>query len=199
MTTGFFSRLDRGVQVFLRYLCLLLFIALALILATNVLMRLMNDLSIFLDVKGFKAAGAVVKALVPIASMHWFDEIVELCFAALVFYGAAALWGTKGHFCVGDWISPRLPGPRSRAFYKLLVSLLSVAFIGTFFWYSLSLALKTGELSTVFQIPKGLMYSCMPIASGIMLAYSLGDVVGDVRQLLNPTEENRAGAGPQSM
>ena len=37
----------------------------------------------------------------PVASMHWFDEIIELLYAYLVFYGAAALWISREHFGVG--------------------------------------------------------------------------------------------------
>ena len=44
----------------------------------------------------------------PVVSLHWFDEIIELLYAYLVFYGAAALWITREHLCVGDWISGRL-------------------------------------------------------------------------------------------
>ena len=44
----------------------------------------------------------------PVVSLHWFDEIIELLYAYLVFYGAAALWITREHLSVGDWISGRL-------------------------------------------------------------------------------------------
>ncbi len=185
---AFLKGLSAVVLAVLRLLCIALFIVLALILLTNVFLRLMNDLSIFLDVRDFKSAAATIKSLVPLTSMHWFDEIVELCFTALVFYGAAALWGLKGHFCVGDWISARLPGDRSRALYQLLVSLVSVFFMAVFCRFSLDLTLRATELSTVFQIPKSVMYSCMPVSSLIMLCYSLVDVVLDVRRLF-------AGAG----
>ncbi len=190
--------LDRGVQTLLRYLCVALFIVLGLILMTNVVMRVMNDLSIWLDGHDWKSAAVTVKSLVPITSMHWFDEIVELCFAALVFYGAAALWAIKGHFSVGDWISARLPNSTLRAVYKLAVSLLSLTFIAVFFYFSYSLTKRSTELSTVFQIPKSVMYSCMPIASGVMLAYSLADVVQDVIALVGGGAGSREQAS-QSM
>ena len=175
--------LDRLVQSVLRAVCIFLFSVLALILIANVLLRLGNDLSIFLDVRNYKGAAGVVKAIVPRVSMHWFDEIVELCFAALVFYGAAALWGLKGHFSVGDWISARLPNHALRGVYRLIVSLLSTTFIAVFFWYSLKLTRNATELSTVFQIPKSVMYSCMPVSSFIMLCYSAVDVLCDLGDL----------------
>lgn len=175
--------MDKGVQTALRGLCIVLFSVLALLLLANVGLRLVNDFSIFLGRNGLEGAAAAVKALCPISSLHWFDEIVELCFAALVFYGAAALWGTKGHFCVGDWISSRLPNRSMAAVYKALISLISVAFMAIFFWFSLSLVLHSTELTTVFQIPKSVLYSCMPISSAIMLAYSLVDVCLDIRNI----------------
>ena len=58
---------------------------------------------------------------VPLMSMHWFDEILELLYGALVFYGAAAVWVAHGHFSVGDWISKLLPNKRARFVYRFLV------------------------------------------------------------------------------
>ena len=173
--------LDSGVQKTLYYLTIALFIALTCILAVNVALRLVNDLSLFVAAHGFNRVAVAIKALFPTASLHWFDEIVELCFASLVFYGAAALWAQSGHFSVGDWISSRLPGHASRALYKLIVTCVSLIFVGVFFWFSLRLALHATELSTVFQIPKSWMYACMPISSFIMGAYSLGELARDVR------------------
>ncbi len=192
-------QLHHIVQTVLRWLCIFLFTALALILLLNVVMRVMNDLSIFLAAKNMMSASAFVKKLVPITSMHWFDEIVELCFAWLVFYGAAALWGLKGHFSVGDWISARSPNHSLRAFYKLFVSLLSATFIGVFFWFSFALILRSTELSTVFQMPKSFMYSSMTIGSGIMLIYSLTDVWLDLTALFRPASSGSREQTSQSM
>ena len=197
--SGFLKTLDAWLQAFLRRLCILLFAALGLILLANVFLRLANDLAINLDARGMQSAASLIKSLVPISSLHWFDEIVELCFAALVFYGAAALWGLKGHFSVGDWISPRLPGKRLKALYKLLVSLLSMAFLIVFFRFSLQLAMNATELSTVFQIPKSVMYSCMPISGAIMLCYSAVDVALDLRALALGDAEGSGEQASQSM
>lgn len=173
----FFPTIDRGVRALLRRVAIVLFFVLSALLLANVLLRLTNDLSIFLSDRGFADAAAFLQRLLPLVSMHWFDEIVEMCFAGLVFYGAALLWTEKGHFCVGDWISPRLPGDRSRAWYRLLIAVLSTAFQAVFFWYSLRLTLTATELTTVFQIPKSLLYSCMPVSSLVMLAYSVCDII----------------------
>ncbi|NCB17855.1 MAG: TRAP transporter small permease [Synergistales bacterium] len=182
--TSFFRSADILTQRLLRLLSVALFLALALLLATNVALRLTNDLATVLTDKGFPAAAGAVRGIIPIGSMHWFDEIVEMCFAALIFYGSASLWAAKGHFCVGDWISPRIRSFRAGSAYRLLVALLSAAFMAVFFRYSLKLTLNSTELTTVFQIPKSLLYSCMPVSSFIMLVYSLGDCLREGKALL---------------
>ena len=68
----------------------------------------------------------------------------------------------------------------------LLVAALCVAFQAVFFWYSLLLTLRATELTTVFQIPKSLLYSCMPAASLVMLAYSVCDIVVEGRSVFAP-------------
>ncbi len=180
------EKLDRLVQGFLRYFCIFLFIVLALILLTNVYLRQLNDLANWFEARGMAGWASTTRGFAPLTSMHWFDEIVELLFAYLVFYGAAALWGTKGHFSVGDWISKRLPGARPAAFYQLCVTAISLIFVAVFCWYSLRLTRSATELSTVFQIPKGVMYSCMPVSSFIMTCYSAAELARDVKNLLSP-------------
>lgn len=177
--------LDTGVKKTLYVVTIALFVTLVCIMTANVSLRLINDTSLFFDRLGLPGIAGAIKQLFPVSSLHWFDEIMELSFAALVFYGAAALWAVKGHFSVGDWISPHLPGGFSRSFYHLLVTCLSLAFVGVFFWFSLRLTLRATELSTVFQIPKAWMYACMPISSLIMLAYSIAEVVRNLKAFAN--------------
>jgi TRAP-type C4-dicarboxylate transport system permease small subunit len=123
---------------------------------------------------------------VPIASLHWLDEIVEMSFAGLVFYGAAAVWILKGHFSAGNWIEKRLKSARTRGLMHLLIDLLSLAFIAVFLFYSGDLVLQSMELSSVFLIPKKIFYLCMPISALIMTAYSVKYVVLDVIEIVKP-------------
>lgn len=179
-----FRAADLLVRRLLRMITVLLFLVLALLLATNVALRLTNDLATVLTERGFNAAAEAVRGIIPIGSMHWFDEVVEMCFAAMIFYGSASLWAVKGHFCVGDWISPRIRNFRTGSAYRLLTALLGTAFMAVFFRYSLRLTLHSTELTTVFQIPKSLLYSCMPVSSFIMLIYSLADCLREGKALL---------------
>jgi TRAP-type C4-dicarboxylate transport system permease small subunit len=155
--------IDRVLTAVLKYLTIALFLVLTFIVTANVLLR-----------------------YIPITSLHWMDEIVEMCFAALVFYGAAGVWMVKGHFSVGDWIGKRVKNDRVRNGYRLLLELIVLMFAAIFFKYSLELGIRAQEATSVFQIPKKVLYSCMPVSALIMMAYSIVYVVRGVVGIVNP-------------
>ena len=101
------ARFDKALTVGLEAICIVLFAGITVILTLNIVVR-----------------------FVPIMSMHWFDEIVELLYGALVFYGAAAVWVVHGHFSVGDWISKRLPNMRARYSRSPIISSVSPGYSG---------------------------------------------------------------------
>mgnify|MGYP001765239244 FL=1 len=155
------ARLDRALLLVLEVVCIALFAAMTAILTLNIVVRFF-----------------------PVMSMHWFDEILEMLYGALIFYGAAAVWVAHGHFSVGDWLSKRLPGKRTRLVYRFLVETCSLVFIAVFFRYSLDLTLQTSEHTTAFAIPKAWLYACMPISGAIMLVYSLKNMVLELRAIV---------------
>ncbi|MDR1936855.1 MAG: TRAP transporter small permease, partial [Candidatus Accumulibacter sp.] len=162
---GFLQNVDAAVQNFLRIFTILILSLLGILLLGNVFLRLMGDLAQFLHNHELDDVADIIRGILPMTSFHWLDEIVEICFASLTFYGAAALWAVKGHFSVGDWISARLPGVRTKMFYRSMLSVVNVVFFALLFYYGMSLCIRSTELSTVFQIPKKLMYSCIPISA----------------------------------
>jgi TRAP-type C4-dicarboxylate transport system permease small subunit len=115
----------------------------------------------------------------PIVSLHWFDEIIELLVAYLVFYGSAALWITKEHFSVGDWLEKRF-AVRPRHFYRLIIETLALAFAVIFFYYAYQLTDAADDVTNVFQIPKWILYSCLPASGGIMIIYSIRNVITEL-------------------
>jgi TRAP-type transport system small permease protein len=123
---------------------------------------------------------------VPLTTLTWKDEIIELCFAGMVFFGAAAVWMAKGHFSVGDFLAKRIKGERAKAGYQLLLELITLAFAALFFKYSLDLVNRAYEVTSVFAIPKKYIYLCMPISSVIMICYSLVFVARNVIGLASP-------------
>jgi len=149
-----FRKFDRVVTAVLKAVTTVLLVALMLIVTANILVRYF-----------------------PITSLHWLDEIVEFFFAALVFYGTAAVWMAHGHFSVGDWISKRARNRQAAKVYRILVEAASLVFIAIFFFYSISLTRNTMELTSVFQIPKAFLYFSMPAASLIMIISSLARII----------------------
>ena len=117
---------------------------------------------------------------VPIASLHWFDEIIELLYAYLVFYGAAALWISHEHFGVGDWIEKRIKNIRMRTAYRMIIELLVICFVAVFFYYSLQLTLLARDVTNVFAIPKRVLYSCLPVSGAIMIIYSIRNIMVEI-------------------
>ena len=164
------NRFDRALTWVLEWICIALFAAITFILTLNIVVRFF-----------------------PFMSMHWFDEILELLYGALVFYGAAAVWVVHGHFSVGDWISKYLPSVRARFVYRLLVELASLVFIAIFFWYALELMLKTEEQTTAFAMSKKWLYACMPITGAIMVLYSLKNMYLELARIIDPTLGRGAG------
>ncbi len=117
----------------------------------------------------------------PVVSLHWFDEIIELLYAYLVFYGAAALWINREHLCVGDWMSGRLvKGRIGLRLYRLVLELLGLAFAVIFCVYATRLTGLSLEVTNVFAIPKKILYSCMAVSGAIMVLYSIRNCVAEV-------------------
>ncbi len=127
---------------------------------------------------------------VPIASLHWFDEIIELVYAYLVFYGAAALWITRGHISVGDWIGAKvIKNVRARHFYRMIIELLVLFFVAIFFYYSLRLTILALDVTNVFAIPKRVLYSCLPLSGAIMVIYTIRNIAVETVGMINPQQE----------
>jgi TRAP-type C4-dicarboxylate transport system permease small subunit len=152
------KKIDGIIFVTLKTLTITLFILLSLLITANVLVR-----------------------FVPVVSLHWFDEIVEMLYAYLVFYGAAVLWITREHFSVGDWIGTMiLKGPLAKCLYRAFVETLVLVFAGFFLYYSLQLTIRAIDVTNVFAIPKRILYSCMPAAGLLMVIYSLRNIIVEI-------------------
>ncbi len=126
----------------------------------------------------------------PVASLHWFDEIIELLYAYMVFYGAAALWITREHIHVGDWLGGALAkNERLGHAYGVIVETLVLAFAVVFFYYSWQLTERALDVTNVFAIPKKILYSCMPISGAVMILYSVRNIVVELIGAVRPQHE----------
>jgi TRAP-type C4-dicarboxylate transport system permease small subunit len=163
----FLKWMDKVILQAIKALTMACFVALTILVSANVFVRFF-----------------------PVASLHWFDEIIELLYAYLVFYGAAALWITREHFSVGDWIGNRIiKNASARHVYRLVIELLVLAFVLVFFWYSYRLTAMAQDVTNVFAIPKRILYSCMPIAGAAMVVYSIRNIILEIIPLVRRTAD----------
>ena len=151
---GLLKTIDKVILTTLKGITITSFILLTILISANVLVRFF-----------------------PIASLHWFDEIIELLYAYLVFYGAAALWISREHFGVGDWIERRIKNVRMQYVYTTIIQFLVLCFAVIFFYYSLRLTLLARDVTNVFAISKRVLYSCLPASGAIMIIYSIRNIV----------------------
>jgi TRAP-type transport system small permease protein len=128
----------------------------------------------------------VIVRFFPVVSLHWFDEIIELLYAYLVFYGAAALWILRGHISVGDWIEDHIRNLQLRHAYRMAIEGFVLLFALIFLYYSFRLTILAQDVTNVFAIPKGVLYSCMPISGVIMVVYSLRNIALEIIGIVEP-------------
>jgi len=129
-------------------------------------------------------AGVVFVRFVPITSLGWSDEIVEWAFAWMVFMGAAVLWRDNEHFRV-LWLPNKLNGRTSGNILALVVEALSIAFLVVMTYYGMKLTVAAHDRSPILELPRHIWYSCIPLAGIIMIAYSIRNVVGNVREIVH--------------
>ena len=119
----------------------------------------------------------VLLRFLPIFSMGWTDEIVELLFAWMVFIGAAELCRQRKHFIV-DLIPNMIAGTRTGHVLGIVIQLLALAFLLVFTYEGALLAIQATDRSPVFEYPKTLWYMSIPISGIIMVGYTLRDLLG---------------------
>jgi TRAP-type C4-dicarboxylate transport system permease small subunit len=119
-------------------------------------------------------AGVFVR-FVPVSSMGWADEIIELVFAWLVFFGAAWLWRSRTHFKV-DLLEHLLAGTRCTLVLELTIQFICLLFLLVLAYEGWLLTLAAVDTSPILELPKSLWYAVIPISAVIMTAYSLRDI-----------------------
>lgn len=144
------SLVDRGLAALLHWGSLVCLVALVILVTAEVLVR-----------------------FVPVTSLGWADEVVELAFAWMVFLGTAALWRSREHITI-DFIPQALAGtPVGRAL-EVIISLLALGFLSVFTWEGWLLTLQArGNTTPILELPKPWWYVSIPISGAVMIAYTL--------------------------
>lgn len=122
----------------------------------------------------------VLFRFLPVFSMGWTDEIVELLFAWMVFTAAAELCRQRKHFIV-DLIPSTIAGTRTGHALGIVIQLLALAFLLVFTYEGFRLAIQATDRSPIFEYPKALWYMSMPISGVIMIGYTIRDLLGFFR------------------
>ena len=112
----------------------------------------------------------------PFFSFGWFDEVVEMLIAWMVFLGAAALWRENDHFAI-TFLPELVQGKKAGFALDILINLVSLVFIGVFTYYSFNLTLRAADWTPVINMPKKILYASMPISGFFMLIYSLRNMI----------------------
>ncbi len=118
------------------------------------------------------AAGVLVR-FVPVSSLGWADEIIELGFAWMVFLGTAALWRERTHFRV-ELIADLVAGSAAGRVLEIVIECVSLAFLLVFTYYGWVLALRATDRSPILEYTRTYFYIVMPVAGLMMVGYSLG-------------------------
>ena len=122
----------------------------------------------------------------------WADEIVAICFAWTVFFGAAAAELRQMHY--GLEIVANLLPPGGKKGLDLLISALSTVMIGCLAWLAWVLTAKVGtKIMTATRISYRYFDSGMAIGLSLMELYALTLLIGKIRAVLRKDrkEENR--------
>jgi TRAP-type C4-dicarboxylate transport system permease small subunit len=125
------------------------------------------------------SAGVFVR-FVPISSMGWADEIVELAFAWMVFLGAAALWRDRTHFRV-ELIPHLLRGTKAERSLETFLEILSLVFLLVFTSVGGMLTLRATDRSPILEYPRWIFYLVLPVSGAIMIGYTVRDLCRLVR------------------
>lgn len=159
------SKVDKAIYHILKFLTMLSLALLFVILILNVFFRFIPVLSVF-----------------PNFSMGWFDEIVELLFAWMVFSTASLLTRANQHFRV-DLIQIKLGEGKWCSALELFIDAVSVLFLLIFIFYSWQLTVDAVQTSPVLRLQKKWFYLCMPFNFSIMLLYTVRNLAKHLQSL----------------
>jgi TRAP-type C4-dicarboxylate transport system permease small subunit len=146
---------DKILLILVKGICILCFVGLFVLALANVFIR-----------------------LVPIFSLHFFDEVQQWLLGAMIFWGSAGLWMLRDHLKVDD-VARFLFGKSrvARALINLIIELASLFFICVFinacFFLSTTLMGETNYL----RVPEKIIYlTAMLLPGVIMVVYSFRNI-----------------------
>ncbi len=126
------------------------------------------------------AAGVFVR-FVPVSSMGWADEIIELAFAWMVFLGASFLWRRRAHFRV-EALPEILGRSKGGFFLKIILQLISLFFFILFTWQGWVLTVETVDYSPILAWPRSIWFIIIPLTGALILGFIISDLISFWRE-----------------
>ncbi len=155
---GALARFDRTLEAVLRWMCVICIAVLAVLVTALVVVR-----------------------FVPVISLGWSDEIVELAFAWMVFLGTAVVWRSHEHITI-DFIPQALVGTQAGRAVEVVISLLVLGFLAVFTWQGWLLTAQSGSnTSPMLALPKPLWYAAIPVSGLVMMGYTVSRLISSIQ------------------
>ncbi len=146
------TQMDRRLAAAMRGVCLAAFALLIVLVTSLILIRFM-----------------------PLFSLGWADEIVEMAFAWMTFLGTAVLLEESDPLPGGP--DPEHAGRHAGGqLLEIGLSLVSLLFLLIFTYEGAVLTLRTAIPSPILALPQALWYLAMPLAGALMVVYTLRDL-----------------------
>lgn len=104
------------------------------------------------------------------------EELAKYCFVWLVLFGAAYVFGEKGHMAI-EFINDKFPG-HTKTGADVLIEIVIILFaalvlvVGGFKTTSLAWT----QLSAALQIPVGYLYAAMPVSGIFIIFYCVHNI-----------------------
>lgn len=114
---------------------------------------------------------AIVLRLVPLFTIHGYDEIVELLFIWLVMLTSLALW-REGSLYRVVLFEDLLPVPMRRIL-EIVIHLVMFGFALVLVVYGREFMAMAGETTPFLRLDKGWWYAAIPVTGALMAIYSL--------------------------
>ncbi len=125
------------------------------------------------------------------SSMAWSEEIVELTMAWMILTVATLLFRSGEHFRV-ELLEKKLQGTRALNVAQLLITLISLTFMGMLFYYGIKFMLPQTQFSPILKINHRFYYASIPVNAGLSLLYLLRDLVRNIIAFTKPVQRGSA-------
>jgi TRAP-type C4-dicarboxylate transport system permease small subunit len=165
------KKLDKVLNTVLTVISITCFIGIFIIMVFNIFFRWFPILS-----------------NIPNFSMGWFDEIIEMLVAWLIFTGAALLSRNQDHFRV-DLIQMKLNGKRSLFILETIINIATALFFIALLYYSLNLVIGAVQTTPVLRLQKRWFYLCVPFNSFIITIYTIKNIILNMHKFLTYKKE----------